>query len=160
MSGDGLLGLPIIIDPTKPAGRQIREALSTQVKLPTASRSKGLGTGEVDYTVGATLSKHMGAVTPFIALGYSLPGDPAGFDLRNSLYGRVGASVQMNPSIRGSLNYGYAESASPLIADDQQIATSLNASLSRRVSLGVYGNAGLSDGAPDIGLGIQVGLRM
>lgn len=180
VGGGGLLGLPIIVDPTQPATRQRREGIgdlrlgaaytvpmssvgltfSSEVKLPTASAAKGLGTGEVDYSVGAELSKAVGRVTPFLGIGYSLPGDPEGYELRNSLSARAGAVVRMSPQVRGHVSYGYAQSVSPLVPDEQQVATGLNASLSPRLSLGVYGSAGLSEGAPDIGAGLQIGFQI
>jgi hypothetical protein len=180
VGGGGLLGLPPIIDPTRPATRQRREGIGDaklaaaytipsphvgltftgQVKVPTASAAKGLGTGEADYALGAEISRQFGAVTPFAAIGYTLPGDPEGYDLRNSLSARAGAALQMSARLRGHVSYGYAQSTSPLISDEQQIVTGLNASLSRRLSLGIYGSAGLSEGAPDIGAGLQLGFRI
>lgn len=178
--GGGLLGLPIIVDPTEPATRIRRQgvgdlrlgaaytvpsasvglSVSSQVKVPTASRDKGLGTGEMDFAVGAELSKTFGGVTPFVGLGYTLPGDPEGFDLRNSLSARAGAAVQMGPAVRGHVAYGYAQSLSPLVPDEQQVSTGLNAGLSDSLSLGLWGSAGLSEGSPDVGAGIQLGVRI
>lgn len=178
--GGGLLGLPIIIDPTEPATRIRRQGLgdlrlgaaytvpsasvgltfSGQAKVPTASRSKGLGTGEADYAVGAELSRRFGGVTPFVGVGYTMPGDPEGFDLQNSLAVRAGTAVQVSPRVRGHLVYGYAQSLSPLVADEQQVSTGIHASLSGSLSLGLWGSAGLSEGSPDIGAGVQLGFRI
>lgn len=178
--GTGFLGLPIIVDPTQPAARERREGIGDlrlgaaytvpsaavgltftgQLKVPTASERKGLGTGEFDYAVGAELSKTLGRVTPFVGVGYTMPGDPEGFDLRNSLSARAGLAAQMGPRVRGHVAYGYAQSLSPLFPDEQQISTGLNAGISDRLSLGIYGNAGLSEGAPDIGAGVQIGFRL
>jgi hypothetical protein len=180
VGGGGLLGLPPIIDPTRPATRERREgmgdlklaaaytvpsshiglAFTGQVKVPTASAAKGLGTGEADYALGAEIYRRFGTVTPFAAIGYTLAGDPEGYDLRNSLSARAGAALQMSGGLRGHVSYGYAQSSSALIADEQQIVTGLNASLSRGLSLGIYGSAGLSEGAPDVGAGLQLGFRI
>lgn len=180
VGGGGLLGLPIIVDPTRPATRERREGLgdlrlgaaytlpsrsigltfSSEVKIPTASAAKGIGTGEMDFALGAELSKTIGRVTPFVGIGYTLPGDPDGYELRNSLSARAGAALQMSPKVRSHVSYGYARSVSPLIPDEQQIATGINANLSRRLSIGAFGSAGLSEGAPDIGAGLQLGFRI
>jgi hypothetical protein len=180
IGGGGLLGLPIVVDPTQPATRTRREGvgdlrlgaaytvpsssigltIASEVKVPTASQAKGLGTGEVDYAIAAELSKTVGRVTPFVGIGYSLPGDPEGYELRDSLSARAGAAVQMSPNVRGHVAYGYARSLSPLVPDEQQIATGLNANVSQRLSLGLYGSAGLSDGAPDVGAGVRLGFRI
>ena len=181
VGGGGLLGLPIIVDPTRPSQRQVRQGLgdlrvgagytlgapggvdltvSGQVKLPTASARRGLGTGETDVTVGAEASRSFGSVTPFASMSYTLPGDPAAYQLRNSLAVRGGVAVQLAPGVRGNVSYGQAQSLSPLVEDERQLSTGLNAALSERLSLGVYGNTGLSDGSPDVGAGIQIGWRI
>lgn len=178
--GGGLLGLPIIVDPTQPAERQRREGIgdlrlgaaytvpsesvgltfSGEVKVPTASEEKGLGTGAMDYAVGAELSKSFGRVTPFVGVAYTLPGDPEGYELRNSLSARAGAAVQMAKRVRGHVSYGYAQSVSPLVPDEQEISTGVNAGLSNNVVLGLYGSAGLSRGSPDVGAGLQLGFKL
>jgi hypothetical protein len=181
VGGGGPLGLPIFVDPGRPAGRDGRDGLGDlrlglghtlpsvggveltvtgQVKLPTASARRGIGTGETDVAVGAEVARRFGPITPFAAIGYTLPGDPETFELQNSLSARGGVALQLGRGLRGNLSYNYAESLRPLAADEQQISTGLSASLSRRLSLGVYGNAGLSEGAPDVGAGMSVGFRI
>lgn len=183
VGGGGLLGLPIIIDPTRPATRQARQglgdtriaaaytipgkrlggvtlSLSGQAKLPTASARKGLGTGEVDYTAGAEISTRIGRIQPYAALGYTVAGDPEGFDLRNSLSARAGAALGLSDKVTGHLGYGYARSLSPLVPDEQQIGTGISATIRRGLTLGVQGSAGLSDGSPDVGAGLSLGIRL
>ena len=181
VGGGGPLGLPILIDPTRPAARDVRRglgdlrvgagyslqmpaglelSLTGQVKLPTASASRGIGTGEADFAVGGEASRSFGPVTPFLALGYTMPGDPAGYELRNSLSARGGMALQLSPGLRGTLSYSHADSLNPNLPAERQIGTGLNAALSRSLSLGLYGSAGLSDGAPDVGAGVQIGLRL
>lgn len=178
--GGGFLGLPIVVDPTRSGTRTRREglgdvraaasyrlptravgvSLSGEVKLPTASRAKGLGTGATDFSLGAEISKRVGAVTPFAALAYTLPGESEGLDLRNAISARAGAALQMGPAVRGHLAYGVAQSLSPDLEKEQQVTTGLNASVSRALSVGLYGSAGLSGSAPDLGAGIQLGVRI
>ena len=179
-AGGGLLGLPIIIDPSQPATRDRREGLgdlklgatyalptsaidlvlSSQVKVPTASQQKGLGTGEIDYMVGAEVSKRVGIVSPFIGVSYTIPGDPKGYDLRNSFSARGGIAAMLGSHVRGYVSYGYAQSLSRLVANERQISTGINAGLSNRLSLGFFGTAGLSQGSPDVGAGVQLGVRL
>ena len=183
VGGGGLLGLPIIIDPTRPATRQVRQglgdtrvcaaytipgeilggvslSLTAQAKLPTASARKGLGTGEVDYTAGAEVSTRVGRIEPYAAVGYTIPGDPDGFELRNSVSARAGASLGLSDRVSGNVSYGYARSLSPLVPDEQQIGTGINAQLGHGLRLGVQGSAGLSDGSPDFGAGLSIGIRL
>src|SRR3546814_21014295 len=55
----------------------------------------------MDYAVGAELSKTFVSVTPSVGVGYTMPGDPEAFELRNSLSARAGAAVQMARRVRG-----------------------------------------------------------
>jgi hypothetical protein len=178
--GGGIFGLPIIVDPARPATRDRREGIGDlrlgaaysvpssslgltftgQVKVPTASERKRLGTGKIDYMVGAELSKSFAGITPFASVAYTIPGDPQGYDLRDSISARAGLAAQIGERVRGHIFYGYAQSLSRLVPDEQQISTGINAGLSDRLSLGLYGSAGLSQGAPDVGAGVQVGLRL
>jgi hypothetical protein len=179
--GGGLLGLPIIVDPTRPSARDVRRGigdlrlgvghslpavggfeltLSGQVKLPTASAARGIGTGKTDFAVGAELARRFGPLTPFVSVGFTMPGDPDAYALRNSLSARAGVALQLGRDLRGNVSYGYAQSISPLVPDEQQVSTGLNASLSRTLSVGFYGTAGLSNGSPDVGAGVSLGFRL
>src|SRR3546814_16428838 len=97
----------------------------------------------MDYAVGAELSKTFGSVTPFVGVGYTMPGDPEAFELRNSLSARAGAAVQMARRVRGHVAYGYARSFSPLVPDETQVSAGVNGGLSDRLSLGLSGAARL-----------------
>lgn len=179
VTGGGLLGLPIIIDPTKPpGGRSRREGLgdltlgaayavptpavdvtlSGEAKLPTAG--KKLGTGKTDYAIAAEASKSIGNVTPFVGVGYSMPGDPSGYSLRNSLSLRGGIAAKLGERTRGYVAYSHSQSVSESLPDEQQITTGVNTAVAKGLSLGVYGSAGLSEGAPDVGAGIRLGVRI
>lgn len=179
VAGGGLLGLPVIVDPTRPTtGRNRREGLgdvtagasyqvptsvvdlkaSGEVKLPTASRK--LGTGKTDYSVAAQASKTIGAVTPFFGVGYTMPGDLEGYSLRNSLSLTGGMAATLGARTRGFLSYSRGQSVNADLPDGQQVTAGVNTTLSDRVSVGAYGAAGLSKGSPDLGAGIRLGVRI
>lgn len=175
----GPLGLPILVDPAGPAEVSTREgigdlrvdaayqlpisglnaSISGGVKLPTASTEKGLGTGETDYRVGADLSKTVGAVTPFAGVSYTKVGDPADYDLEDTLAGHAGAAVRLGRSASAHVGYSYEENASGLVDDQQRVFGGVNAALGSGLSLGVYGSAGVN-GPTDIGAGISLGVRL
>jgi opacity protein-like surface antigen len=181
VGGGGLLGLPIFRDPGRPAARDVREGvgdlrvgagytvpapggveltLNGEVKLPTASAGRGIGTGETDLALAAEAARSFGAVTPFVSIGYTMPGEPDAYELRPSLSARGGVALRLSPGLRGNVSYGYVQSPVSLVPDERQVSTRLDASLSRRLSLGLYGNAGLSDGAADVGAGLSLGFRI
>ncbi|NYF33503.1 transporter [Sphingopyxis sp. JAI108] len=133
-------------------------SLGGGVKLPTASRAKGLGTGKVDYAVNASLARPLrGGVTPFAAVGYSILGKPEGFTVRNTLSATAGTRVALSAGTSAALSYSYEQSASQALADRQGIGLGLGVALGRKLQLRLQGEAGLSRGAPDMKLGLQIG---
>ena len=132
--------------------------LSARVKLPTASRSKGLGTGKTDVTVGAELSRSFGSVTPFASIGYRMPGDPEGIDLRNAWTASGGASVAMGKAVLIA-SYDYRQSTSRLAKDSHELFGAYSTPLNDALNFTFYGSAGLSDGAPDYGVGGMITVR-
>jgi hypothetical protein len=174
--GGGLLGLPIIVDPTRPSTRVRRQGMGDarlgaawvlpikavdlaaygQVKLPTAK--PGLGTGKTDYAVGAEASRALGGVAPFASVTYTVMGSPDGYQLRNTWSGQAGLNTRLGSSVSGQISYGYAQTASASLADEQLLSTRLTLGMSSRLSLSVHGGLGLSKSAPDAAAGIQLGV--
>ncbi|CAO1649719.1 transporter [Parasphingorhabdus sp. NYA22] len=134
--------------------------IGASVKLPTASREKGLGTGKVDYGVNGQLSKKMGSIVPFVGAGYSIIGEPDNFETRNTLSGTAGSHLLLGKSSALTASYSYEQSASTSIGDSQSINMGFGTNLSRSVRIGVDGAVGLSDAAPDtrVGLKLRVGI--
>ena len=132
--------------------------LSARVKLPTASKSKALGTGKVDVTVSAELSKTFGILTPFANVGYRMPGDPSGFNLHNAWTASGGASVMLGRSVLIA-SYDYRQATSPFSQDSQELFGAFSTPVGQRLNFTLYGSAGLSKGAPDFGVGSMIGVR-
>jgi len=180
VTGGGILGVPIIVPPTTSTERRTRSGigdlrltgsytlsttpvgltLSAQAKLPTASTTKGIGTGKTDVAVGGELFKQVGRVTPYLDLAYTMPGSPAGYRLDDSLSGQVGAAVQLGRRVRGHLGYAYAQAISPALRDQQSLAAGISVGVAKTTTLTMYGSAGLSQGAPDVVAGLQIGLAL
>ncbi|HEU4961659.1 MAG TPA: transporter [Sphingomonas sp.] len=180
VTGGGLLGLPIIVPPTTSTERRSRSGigdlrlaagytvstlpvgltLSAQAKLPTASAARGIGTGKADFALGGELFKQIGAVTPYLDIAYTMPGQPDGYRLNDSLSGQLGAAVQLGRRVRGHVAYAYAQAISPALGDQQAMTGGINVGLSRTLTLGMYGSAGLSRGAPDMVAGLSLGVRI
>lgn len=131
---------------------------SARVKLPTAKRSKGLGTGEVDVTLGTEVSKSFGPVTPFVSASYRMPGDPAGIDLRNTWALSGGASLALGRSVLIA-SYDYREASTALSDNSQEIFGAFSTPLNDRLGFTLYGSVGLSDGAPDHGVGAMISAK-
>ncbi len=168
-------GGPIIIDPNAPRIRRdglgdlslgatfsaLKEEsagfnldVGASVKLATASASDGLGTGKTDYSVSADISKTFGAWSPFVTLGYRVPGDPDGFDLDNAVSVSAGTSVAIGDAV-AIVSYDYREATSALAEDGREIFGAFSAPLGG-ANWTLYGSVGLSDGSPDFGAGLML----
>lgn len=132
--------------------------LTGRVKLPTASESKGLGTGKADFGVSAEVARTFGSATPFVTVGYRKPGDPAGFDLRSGPTASAGSSFVAGSTVFIA-SYDYAGKTSQSASNSHSLFGAVSAPVLERVNLTGYGTAGLSKGAADFGLGMLVTLK-
>jgi hypothetical protein len=170
-------GDPIVVDPSAPRTRRsgvgdltlgvayaipeerlgVGLDFGARVKLPTAKT--GLGTGETDYSVSAEVSKTVGAVTPFVSVGYRMLGDPVGVDLDDTLSVSAGASVSTGRSVV-LISYDYRRATTALTDDSQEIFGAFSTPLSDKFNFTLYGSGGLSDGAPDFGAGAMLTMKV
>ncbi|MHB8287477.1 MAG: transporter, partial [Caulobacteraceae bacterium] len=180
----GIEGSPIIANPSTTGGKTLREGLgdltvgasyllpatliqgldtdlSVRVKIPTATQSSRLSTGEVDYSVGATVSKTIGRYSPLVSIFYRSFGNGPNFQLKNGFATSIGTTYAFSPRIVGLLTYDYAQRASQYIADGHQITTSVTSLLPNSpVRVTAFISGGLSRGAPGISTGISLSLRL
>ncbi len=124
-----------------------------RVKLPTAET--GLGTGKTDISLSGEISRTFGMITPFAQAGYRIMGDPDGIELENVWFGSVGLSAAVGKSVVLA-SYDYRQSPNTLVEDSQEIFGAFSTPVSKSLNLTLYGSAGLSEGAPDIGAGVMV----
>lgn len=127
--------------------------LTARVKIPTASFTDGLGTGEWDQSVQMDIATALGKFVPFAAIGYRFTGQPAGFVLRNIVYGTVGAQYSWTPRFSTGAYYDVRQSSIPTAAAPQEGTVYANFKFSDRVSMNIYGVLGFSKNSPDAGGG-------
>ena len=129
--------------------------LAVQVKVPTADERDRLGTGETDTTLKLDLYVRRGAWTPFFTLGYKAVGDVPGLLLQDQWLVTLGIQRGWRPAITTGLLVDYREPSSAGASEALEAVPYLNWRISRSYGLMVYGIAGLADGSPDEGLGLQ-----
>jgi hypothetical protein len=135
-------------------------ALTTRIKIPTASESKGLGTGALDHGYGVELSKMLGDKwITFLDGGYNFIGDPEGRELQNQYWFDVGGGHYLTKSFLVSVYY---EEYRSLVSDRVNIrdfffAFNYKASDAWRFNGGV--TAGVSNSAPDYGVSLGTSYR-
>lgn len=133
--------------------------LISRVKLPTASRRKRLGTGEVDFAVGAELSREVGKFEPFVSGQYRINGDQPDRDYRNSVATSVGSSVRLDRRTRASLAWDYTQSRIRGRSGSHMLDGGLTRVLRRGLTLSGDAAVGMSRNAPDFRLGATLTAR-
>lgn len=127
--------------------------LTGKVYLATASETKGLGTGENDYAVQLDLAQDVGGVTLFGSGGYRITGDPPGTDYRDVLYGTVGVERDFaNATLGGALDLQQA--IVPGGDGLAELTGYLTTRPAKDTKLTAYLLLGLTDAAPDFGVGL------
>lgn len=178
VSNGGVLGTPLLSQPSTQLREVTREGIGDlvlqggyslplgtlnafiagNVKIPTASREEGLGTGKVDYGVSGQVSRRFGRTIPFASASYTILGKPEGFDVRNTLAGGVGSHFLVSEVSTVTVSYNYEQSATNTIEDYQTVGLGLETGISSSLKLGLDARAGLSSDAPDARVGVRVGI--
>jgi len=132
--------------------------LTGKVKFATASKTRGLGTGENDYVVELDAYKPISKpITLFGGLGYKLMGDPTGVNLNNVWFGSAGLSYRLTPSTSTGIMADYRQktldSSDPL----REITAFLTHKFSAQYKLQSYITHGYSDVSTDWGGGVMLG---
>jgi hypothetical protein len=128
-------------------------ALAGKVKLPTANKNKGLGTGKFDEGAGLEFAKEVIPRWTLLADGYyTLIGDPSGVNFNN----QVSLAIGVYRSLRENLALTVLFETQSAIVDGNADPRSISGTLSYSVPEGVQFSSGLtlgmSDGSPDIGI--------
>ena len=134
--------------------------LTGKVKVGTADADAGLGTGEQDYTLQVDAFRFFERSTLMGTAGYSVRGDPAGYELENTFFVSVGASHAMTDSVRAGAFYDFREAAVPGSDAPQELTAWVSARLGEHIRAQFYLLAGFGDSSPDWGGGISVGGRL
>ena len=100
--GDVVLGATYSV--LELAEQKVYVDVGGKIKFPTASESKGLGTGKTDYAVSTDVYKSIGQTTLYGTVGYKVLGDPAGVNLNNVFFGSTGLIYKVDA--KNSLGIG------------------------------------------------------
>ncbi len=131
-----------------------------RIKFPTASRADGLGTGAFDYGFEIAVSKPFERFTPLVTGGYRILGSSPDNKLRNVGIASVGGIYRLLDSVNVGLFADYREAASAASGTRLDLVPYLSWKISPHWSVDVYATAGLAEGSPDAGTGLQIGLSL
>lgn len=133
--------------------------LTARVKAPTASFAKGLGTGAWDGGAQVDIAKTFGGLIPFLQVGYRFTGSPAGYILRNIVYGSAGLQYSWTERLATGASYDIRQAALVTAKTPREATAYVNYKLSDHWSINVYGTAGFSPNSPSAGGGVAITFR-
>jgi len=126
----------------------------SKIKFGTASKTKGLGTGENDYEFGMGVRTRFAARWfPFARVGFRFVGQPAGRVLDDILTYRGGVSYALDRTNVFTVLFSGRQASQPGFASAAEIIAAWNYNIQPNMGLQVFGDKGLSNGSPDYGVG-------
>ena len=135
-------------------------AVTGRIKLPTASESRGLGTGKFDEGIGLEVSKGIGLDwLIFVDGGYTFIGKPEGTNFRDQWWYDIGLGYYVTDRWLMSVYYEEYRSIIPGLDNPRDVYVSSMYKLSAAWRITASALVGLSDGAPDFGGTIGVSYR-
>jgi hypothetical protein len=126
--------------------------LSAKIKFPTADESAGLGTGKFDYTLETEISDVYGPFIPFLSFGYRFFGGSA---LDDAWLASAGSFYEIATPLDAGLFVYFREAATHTTGHQLEVVPFLSWKFVENVSAGTYVSAGILDGSPDFGVGLQ-----
>jgi hypothetical protein len=128
-------------------------ALSSQLKIPTASAESYFGTGEFDYGIGLTFRKQLLSLIAFGDIGYLNLGDPEDITYLNPLTFGIGIGRGFNYG-KYSLSVYYQRYLKiyEAYAAPHQLSLGFYVNIIERTFLSIIGSKGLSETSPDFSL--------
>lgn len=127
-----------------------------RVRLPTGDEDRGLGTGEVDYGLIATLEKGFDGFAINAKGGRRFLGDSAGRNRQDGWLAGAGVSVDLSKETEIGTSIDWREAAFDTSADPADVDIYVRYNLTKDLRINVYALAGLSDGSPNFGTGFSL----
>ncbi len=125
------------------------------IKIPTADRDKGLGTGEMDYSAQVDISQNYGDSVLFATLGYTFRGETDFYaGLEDSVYMQLGVAKPFASRWSLGIFYDYREPASTFSPEIHELVPYFSYQISGRWSftgLAAFGFTDASAGTAVLG---------
>lgn len=159
-SGDTTLGAHYYSPTLLARGIYLQGGL--ELKLPTASASKGVGTGRPDLTAKLRLASMASEiVVPFIDINATKVGRTHRYDLRDTYGAAAGASIRLHPEVTIGAMYDWRRSMFRRSSQSAGAIGFVQTKLTERATVNIYGGTGFGRSSPDArgGLQLNVGLE-
>lgn len=140
--------------------QQIDLTVVGKIKIPTAQRSKGLGTGEFDAGGGLEGYKSIGGGFALLAdVYFTAIGDPPGVDLNNQFAADAGVAYLFQPGLTGTVLIEGSNAIFPGAPAPVAARAMLDYKVDEAISLNGGVLLGLSEGASDYGFSVGGAVR-
>ncbi|MGH7313281.1 MAG: transporter [Candidatus Rokuibacteriota bacterium] len=130
-----------------------------KLKLPTGDEDRGLGTGEYDVGVGLEFDKQLAEIVfIFGDVSYTFMGDPPDQNFRDRPGVSLGLAIRLG-TVTASAMLDWRRALLSGNDDPLEVLGALAVRTSPTTTITPYAFAGLTDGSPDWGVGIEVSYR-
>jgi len=131
-----------------------------KIKFATGSKSKGLSSGETDYSLAVDLYKTFDKTTLFGTVGRKFIGDPGGssYSLQNVWYGTLGAAYKINQKNSMGLFLDLREAAWEYNSHIREYTIYYSHKFNQKYKLQSYLTAGNTESSVDYAGGLMLGV--
>lgn len=132
--------------------------VGAKVKVPTASESKGLGTGKTDYTVSTDIYKTVEKLTFLGTVGYRVLGDPSGVNLNNVWFSTIGGVYKFDPQNSAGVTLDLRQATSDNSTNLREYSVFYSHKFNHTYKLQTYMVAGDTTSSVDFGAGAMLAI--
>jgi len=127
-----------------------------KIKFGTADNTKGLGTGQNDYSLQTDLYHLSGKLTTFGGIGYKDYGSPATYTLNDVFFGSLGCSYKVDQKTNGGLMFLYKEKTIATGSPHEEAILFVRHKIEKNWKLQGYALKGFTKSSADFGLGASI----
>ena len=128
-----------------------------KLKLGTADETRGMGTGENDYSIQFDGYSFFDTFTLFGTIGYKVRGQPQDIVLEDVWFASIGGSVPIATRTRLGMAFDARPSAYKTNDDLRELSVYISRRSANDWRYSLYLSTGFSDSSPDMGAGFSVG---
>ena len=146
--GDSTLAVTYQMDPISEKSPFVDFRLD--IKIPTADRNRGLGTGEVDYSAQIDISQYYGSTLLFGSFGYTFRGETDLYvGLEDSAYMQLGVARPLSLKWNIGAFYDYREPASVFSTEVHELVPYISWQISDKWSFTGLAAFGFTEASAD-----------
>lgn len=137
----------------------LNAGFTQRVKFPTASESRGLGTGRTDFYSQFDFYQTIGDVTPFATAGYRVLGHSTRYPLKNGFYFGAGSHFRVSSDTVITATFNWSQRILAGSDPAKSVAGALTHDLDPHWQVVVYALKGFDNASPDYGTGAKINYR-